>query len=71
MEKTLHKADCKRVFKNYDMTCPRCLELKNGSRPREGWSDEKRRMEAERIRSIKNHDCKKSGCSVICTFGDW
>ncbi len=35
--KTLHKADCKRVFKHYDITCPRCQELAGGAEPRKAW----------------------------------
>lgn len=34
---TKHKPDCNRAFKNYDSTCPRCRELSNGAKPREGW----------------------------------
>ena len=34
---TKHREDCGRVFKNYDMACPRCQELSNGSSPRDGW----------------------------------
>ncbi len=38
MANTKHKEDCERVFKNYDMTCPRCVELANGSPARDGWA---------------------------------
>ena len=35
--KTIHKNDCARVFKRYDVTCPRCIELINGSTARPAW----------------------------------
>ena len=37
MNNTKHNNNCTRVFKNYDMTCPRCLELSQGATAREGW----------------------------------
>ncbi len=30
---TIHKADCKKMFFNYDMSCPRCQELARGETP--------------------------------------
>jgi hypothetical protein len=71
MIKTAHKQDCKRVFKNYDLSCKRCVELSTGSKPRTGWGDHKREMEAQEIRAIRAHDCKASNCGPVCTFGDW
>jgi len=72
---TKHKPDCKRVFKNYDKTCPRCIELMNGAKARKGWQADyfkrKKENEIRQSKEIKNHDCKKSGCMSICTFGDW
>lgn len=68
---TTHKADCARVFKNYDLNCLRCLELKNGSKPREGWGDFRKRQDAIRIASIKAHNCNERSCGPVCTFGDW
>ena len=38
MTTTKHRADCSRVFKNYDMTCDRCVELSNGLAARPGWT---------------------------------
>ena len=35
--KTKHKDDCRRVFKRYDLACPRCQELSNGAEARQGW----------------------------------
>lgn len=51
--------------------CPRCEELKNGAKPREMRGSRNRRMENERVLAILKHDCKKSGCAIVCTFGDW
>lgn len=35
--KVVHKADCGRVFKKYDASCPRCQELMQGAEPRNAW----------------------------------
>lgn len=70
--KTKHNVDCSRVFKNYDLKCPRCLELSTGAPARAGWSDAKRAQEARDLRWIKEHDCVKANCSTVCcTFGDY
>jgi hypothetical protein len=71
MAATKHSDTCKRVFSRYDLTCPRCRELADGAQPREGWGDRQRKHEAARVRAIRAHDCKRSGCGPICTFGDW
>lgn len=71
MTRTFHKADCSRAFSHKDMTCPRCIELANGATPRAGWSDSKRKFEAQSIAAIKAHNCKASNCMSVCTFGDW
>lgn len=71
MDKTEHKADCKRVFARYDESCPRCFELKIGAPARQGWGDFRRAMERRSIAAIRAHDCKASGCMLICTFGEW
>ena len=72
---TPHKSDCKRAFKNYDETCPRCLELIAGAKARPGWSDQKRRFEAQSIAAIHAHfasEVHRSGkCGPVCTYGDW
>lgn len=39
MSNTKHNINCNRVFKNYDLTCPRCLELSKGLEPRKGWQE--------------------------------
>lgn len=68
--KTKHKHNCKRAFSNYDMTCPRCKELSEGLPARDGWNSRKDREYANFVNRLENHDCKKSGCGPICTFGD-
>jgi hypothetical protein len=58
-------------FGNLVDTCPRCQELKNGA-PAVKWSGTLRKeQEARLIQDIKNHDCKKSGCMLVCTAFDW
>lgn len=69
--KIVHKSNCARVFSRYDNTCPRCLELINGAKPRDSWTAAKDRREAAFAKALKAHNCKKSGCMPICTFGDW
>ena len=68
---TKHKENCKRVFKNYDATCPRCNELAQGAPAREGWNDVKKAQDAQRSRWIAEHDCKQNGCGNVCTAFDW
>ena len=72
---TKHNADCSRAFKNYDKNCPRCQELSAGAPARPGWSDNKRRFEAQSIIAIHAHfasEAHRSGaCGPVCTFGDW
>jgi len=70
--KTTHKADCTRVFKRYDMSCPRCQELAGGAQTRAGWNDLAKRQEAMRIEAIKNHDfnaCMRK--HIVYTCFDW
>ena len=50
--------------------CPRCEELKAGAEPVK-WAPSRREQDAQRAAEIRAHDCKKSGCSIVCTFGDW
>ncbi len=75
MATTKHKINCSRVFKRYDMTCPRCIELSMGSKPRDGWQkryyEDKARDERQFMQSLKNHDCTKSNCGIVCTAFDW
>ena len=72
---TKHKENCERVFKNYDLTCPRCIELSEGAKPRDGWQkryyETKKREKLQFMRALKSHDCKKSNCGPVCTAFDW
>jgi hypothetical protein len=50
--------------------CPRCDELHDGHAPVK-WDHSKRDSDIQRSKEIKAHDCKKSKCGPVCTFGDW
>lgn len=69
--KTKHTAECTRVFKNYDINCPRCQELMKGAAPRQGWSQNRKRQDEQRIRDIKDHVCSIEKCGPVCTKFDW
>jgi hypothetical protein len=61
-----HLPDCTRIFKNYDINCPRCNELKNGAVARKPW------WVPSKFKTVDGkHDCKASGCQIVCTYGDW
>lgn len=51
--------------------CPRCEELKSGAEPVRWSYPSRREQDEQRAAEIRAHDCKKSGCSIVCTFGDW
>ena len=68
---TRHSAECKMAFGKFDPSCPRCVELINGADRREGYGSQRKRDEANSLRWIRQHDCQKSGCGPVCTFGDW
>ena len=51
--------------------CPRCEELNAGAQPIKWRETIEREREQEFIRALKAHDCKKSNCGPVCTFGDW
>lgn len=59
------------VFGRREQGCPRCAELEAGAKPVQGWGAAKRRFEEQALAAIRAHDCKRSGCGVVCTFGDW
>lgn len=69
--KAVHKTDCARVFRRYDLTCPRCQELANGSKPRAGWGDHAKHVEAMQIAALRAHNCTQANCGPVCTFGQW
>jgi hypothetical protein len=75
---TKHTANCGRVFRNYDMSCPRCRELAEGFGARAGWNDNKRKAEAVRCRQVAEFFApggKYSQMSetekTICTAFEW
>ena len=51
--------------------CPRCEELKAGAAPVKWNIDRKRINDQVLAQEIRNHNCSKSGCGPICTFGQW
>lgn len=81
MNNTKHNNDCKRVFKNYDLSCPRCKELAAGSSPRDGWQKsyyENKNNDAEyRSKAIAEHyrdhenTCDYAKRGVPCVAFDW
>jgi hypothetical protein len=48
--------------------CPRCEELANGAEPVRWSTRHPGELTAAEIRS---HDCRRSNCGPVCTFGDW
>lgn len=68
---TRHKEDCAMSFGRKDSSCPRCQELINGATPRKAWNSRKIEEINKQLIAIRNHDCKKSKCGYVCTFGDW
>lgn len=57
-------------FGRHVADCPRCAELKAGAAPIR-WAPSRREQDEQRAAEIRTHDCKTSGCSIVCTFGDW
>ena len=72
---TKHIEDCKRIFKRYDINCPRCQELANGAKPRAGWNDHKIEADKMRSRAIEQHridgGCEYEALGVPCIKFDW
>ncbi len=76
MNNTKHSNNCTRVFKNYDLACPRCLELKNGAVARSGWQAEyysrKAREEQYTRNAIKKHfESEEHKKEIVCTAFDY
>lgn len=70
--KTQHKTECKRVFKHYDLSCPRCQELQAGQPARAGWNDFTRRQDAIRLEAIRTHDYAACAAkNIVCTCFEW
>lgn len=76
---TMHKGDCQRVWKRYDVTCPRCQELIAGAPARDGWQKEyyerNAREDAREAQAVRDHFTSQKhlsgGCGPVCTFGQW
>ncbi len=66
--KTLHKDDCSRIFKNYDKSCPRCIELMSGSAPREAWFTPRKYVEANH-KSCGHNNLNPGGYCNTCGNG--
>lgn len=58
------------VFGRKEAGCPRCAELLAGA-PVRAWRNQRAASDEQRVREIRAHDCQRSRCSVVCTFGDW
>ena len=73
--KTMTQHNHQVIFGRKEADCPRCEELKNGAKPRDGWQKSyfvaKKRNEAARIEAIRNHNCVESKCGTVCTAFDW
>ena len=70
-----HADDCKMSFGRKDANCPRCKEMMDGAKPRDGWQKSyysaKKMNDSNRSKWVAEHDCKKSGCGPVCTAFDW
>lgn len=68
LEKTLHKEDCKRVFKRYDADCPRCQELMGGAKPRDAWFTPQR-VFTEIFKDCGHNALNPGGYCNVCGSG--
>jgi hypothetical protein len=59
------------IFSRRVEGCPRCTELRLGMPARQWAGQRVRAFAGDRLADIRAHDCKRSGCLSICTFGDW
>ncbi|MFJ8742397.1 hypothetical protein ACIRL2_23765 [Embleya sp. NPDC127516] len=52
--------------------CPRCDELIAGAKP-VVWRESNKQRDARIAADMRTrrHDCRASGCSIVCTSGDW
>ena len=58
-------------FGRHVATCPRCDEIAQGAPVVRGWKSAAKRNELSRIRAIRAHDCKISGCGPVCVAFDY
>ena len=70
---TKHNNTCSMAFgrpsKHSD--CPRCEELKAGSKPRNGWQKDYYAHKKRTEERYRKHTCNDSCSKPICTWGDW
>lgn len=71
-----HGPECVMAFgkKSPAGVCARCDELTAGAAPRAGWQGPyyaRKAAEAARLARMPKHDCARSGCGPVCTWGDW
>jgi hypothetical protein len=51
--------------------CDRCQQLKNGAPAKTVYIRDRNREDADRAREIREHNCQKSNCGIVCTAFDW
>ena len=59
------------IFGRRQSDCPRCAELDAGAQPVSGWGADRKQAELNLAQAIRNHDCTKSRCAVVCTAFQW
>jgi hypothetical protein len=59
------------VFGRKTKGCPRCDELTNGADVVTWNITDRRKLRDQDRRWRLEHDCAKSRCGPVCTFGDW
>jgi len=59
------------VFGKREAGCPRCDELNNGAPAVKGWGQARKEAERNLAQAIRNHNCKVSRCSIVCTAFQW
>lgn len=71
-----HSVDCSMAFGKLDPEhCARCeqrqAEKAQGIPARRDYGKAARELDAQRLTEVRRHDCKASGCSIVCTAFDW
>lgn len=51
--------------------CERCQELKNGASAKTINIRNRRNDDLQRAEEIRNHNCQKNNCGIVCTAFDW
>lgn len=73
-----HSYDCKMAFGRKDPRCPRCIEMLNGAKPREGWQARYYQTklfsenQEQRFYELHKKTCKICTGQIkgVCTYGD-